>query len=320
MNADRKARIAIRLTFLVVAAVALAIVCRQGSSLFAAGLIFVVYVAAGTLWVRGQYQASVEAAREGDDNLLPWTFPYWISLPSAVIGAVLFIVGVKGDTSSLLLAGAILAYLSLGYVLMRFRNKGSTKWRLGVGGATLVVSALLLVFGLLTLESHDRALWAVVLGFLTAPVGLSVLAAPTVRWLQYASRGFWVAGIAGLGALLLVADAAVAIARVDTRWMLLVFVAIALLVLAIVSSTQADIAVVIAAVTLMGVTSMSEENQKHWIRNQGRNVSSSLSGTPTCPAKAPASTTPRGLSTRTAPQGPSTRTTTATGRPPRGPP
>jgi hypothetical protein len=136
------ARIAFRLTFLVAAAVALAVVCRQGSSLFEVGLVFTVYVAAATLWVRGQYQASVDAAQQGNQSLQPWTFPYWISGPAVLAGGVLAVIGVSQDVSTALLCGVLLAYLGLGYVLMRFRMYTTGSWlpRVKVGAGSLASS------------------------------------------------------------------------------------------------------------------------------------------------------------------------------------
>lgn len=261
MTSARMARIAFRLTFLVAAAVALAVVCRQGSSLFEVGLVFTVYVAAATLWVRGQYQASVDAAQQGNQSLQPWTFPYWISGPAVLAGGVLAVIGVSQDVSTALLGGVLLAYLGLGYVLMRFRmyTTGSSLPRVKVGAGSLLVAAVVLVVGLLALEDHWWAPVALGTGLLATPIGLSLLAEPAIRWLRRPDHGLLVAGAAAMGAVALVVDAGIAVARVDTTWILLGFAAIGLLILAIVSSTQADIAAVIGAVTLMGVTSMSEE-------------------------------------------------------------
>ncbi len=261
MSSTRVARIAFRLSFLVAAAALLAFVCRQGSSLFEVGLVFTVYVAAATLWVRGQHQASVDAAQQGDESLRPWTFRYRISGPVVFVGVVLAVIGAWQDVSTLLLAGVLAAYLGLGYVLMRFRMCRTGRWlrRVRVGAALLLVSAVLLLVGLLALEDHGWALVVLGFGVLCAPIGLSILAEPAIRWLQSPDHGLPVAATAAVGAGALVVDAGIAVARVDTTWILLGFAAITLLILAIVSSTQADIAAVIAAVTLMGVTPMSEE-------------------------------------------------------------
>ena len=257
MPRSRKARIRIRIAFLVAATVVLAIVCRQGSPLLLVGVAFTVYVGAATLWVRGQYQASVDAIRANDPKLKPWTPCYWISIPGAVGSGALFVLGARADNSTLLLAGALLSYFGLGYVIMRFRTKGGEVAQLAVGGGFLVVSAGLTGMGLLWLE---RGSWMVVLavGILIAPIGPSILSDPAIRWLQERGRGCYVALAFVVGVLALVADTWIAAERVETWWLAAVaFGALALLTIAIVSSTQADIAAVIGAVTLMGVTSES---------------------------------------------------------------
>src|SRR4051812_6585089 len=96
----RVVRIAMRLVFLLGAAAGLALVCRQGASLFAVGMVFVVYVVAATLWVRGQHQASVDAAQTDDDFLRPWTFPFTVSVAALGAGLILVWAGFAKDVSS----------------------------------------------------------------------------------------------------------------------------------------------------------------------------------------------------------------------------
>jgi uncharacterized membrane protein len=256
MDKDRAWRIAFRLTFLVAAMVALAIVCRQGTSMFTVGLVLTVYVAAATLWIRGQHQASVDVA-QGKATYV-WTLPYWISGPAFGIGLAFAGFGAWQHVSTLLVAGALLAYFGVGYALMRFRLDEEQP-REAVGRAALAISAVLVVVGLLLLEQGWAALAALGLGAVLAPIGPSVLAEPAIVRLQRPHMEGWVAGAAIGGAVLLAGSAGIAWLRTDHAWVLLAFVALALVVLAIVSSTQADIATVIAAVTLMGVTSMSED-------------------------------------------------------------
>jgi lysophospholipase L1-like esterase len=264
MKGDRVARIAFRLSGLVIAAGALAFVCRQGTSLFGVGIVFVGYVAAATLWVRGQYQASVDAALQGDESLQPWTFKYRTSGSVVLVGFIVAACGIVLDIGTALIAGVLMSYLGLGYVLMRFRMyaSGGARLRVHVGVGVLVGVTVLVVMGLLALEDHGWAVFPVAASFLFAPIGLSLLAEPAIRWLQRPGRGLPVVVAASVGAAALLLDIGIAVARVDTRWMAFGFIALALLVLAIVSSTQADIAVVIAAVTLMGVTSMSDDKRE----------------------------------------------------------
>jgi len=261
MTGARLVRIVFRLSFLIAAAGVLAWRCREGVSPFEVGVAFTVYVAAATLWIRGQYQASVDAAQTGDETLRPWTFPYPLSVAAVLTGAVLVGVGIMKDVGSALLCGVLVAYLGAGYVLMRFRmyETGDEQSRVRTGAAVLIASAALTVVGLLVLENYTWAGFALGIGVLSAPIGLAVLAEPAIRWLQKGGHGQLVAGAVAVAAVALAVDAGIAVARVDTKWILLLFAALALLVLAIVSSTQADIAAVIAAVSLVGVTPMSEE-------------------------------------------------------------
>jgi hypothetical protein len=254
----RRWRIGFRLTFLVAAMVVLAVVCRQGTSLLAVGVVFTIYVAAVTLWIRGQHQAAIDAVQDPSKHL--WTLPYWISIPAVLVGLAFAGAGVWQHESILLVSGALLTYLGAGYLLMRFRMyaPGEKTSRVAFGLAALAVAGVLLLVGLLALEDGGTvALVAVGFGALIAPIGPAVLAEPAIRALQEGD-GVRVAAVAGGGAVLLLAAGGIAYARVDTVWMLVAFGALALLVLAVVSSTQADIAAVIAAVTLMGVTAMSE--------------------------------------------------------------
>ena len=261
MDSARVARIGLRLSFLIAAAGVLAWRCREGSSLLEVTLLFTVYLVAATLWVRGQYQASVDATRSAKEHLRPWTFPYWASGSAAVVGAGLAVFGVVQNSGTALLVGTLFGYLGLGYVLMRWRMSAKHGWprRVKVAAGILLGSVALVFVGLLLLEHHGWALVAAGVGLFLAPIGLSLLAEPAIRWLQRPGHEVYVAVAAGAGAAVLAADVGIALARVDASWMLLGFGALALLVLAIVSSTQADIAAVIAVVTLMGVTSISEE-------------------------------------------------------------
>jgi hypothetical protein len=100
-------------------------------------------------------------------------------------------------------------------------------------------------------------------GLLLAPAGLTVLAGPAVEWLQKKSgrswRNGWVGGSAAVGTALFVVSAWIGFGRAGSISIVVAFGVLALLVLAVVSSTQADIAAVIAVVALMGVTPMSED-------------------------------------------------------------
>ena len=256
---ERIARIVLRLTFLVLAAAGLAWVCREGTSPLAVGLVFVVYVAAATLWIRGQHQASVDAVVQGDDRLRPWTFPCHTSGLVAAAGVAVAVAGAALDNGTALLAGVLAAYFGSGYLLMRLRTytgagrRARVKWGAGV----LIGVTVLTVVGLLALEATPKAA-LLVASALFAPIGLSLLAEPAIRELQGPRRKD-VLTVALVGAVLFVADVGIAVARLETAWIAYAFVALGLLIAAVVSSTQADIAIVIALVALMGFTPSSDD-------------------------------------------------------------
>jgi GDSL-like lipase/acylhydrolase family protein len=237
----------------------LATVCREGSSLTLVGIVLALYVLAAALWVHGQHKASVDAVTKGDDSLRPLTPRYgWSVL--AVLGGVLAAgYGVWRDNGSALICGVLVAYLFAGYLLMRARmyESGGGRKRIVAGKVVLVGVTVVVVVGLLLFEESG---WFVIpVGFIAfAPIGLSLLAEPKIRRLQELGgteldRSFcW-------GAAVLLLAVVIAYLRVGTLWIWPAFLALTLLVLAIVSNTQADIAVVIAAVSLMGLTPGSDD-------------------------------------------------------------
>jgi hypothetical protein len=261
---ERQVRIAIRLGLLLGAVALLAYVCRNGSSLFSVAVAFVVYVAAATLWIRGQHQVSVDAAQQGNDDLRPWTFRYRYTASALTAWLALVGLGAAADFGEALIAGVLVTYLSAGYVLMRFRmyhGAGALKKRVSVGKWLLAGSGALVLVGLVALQYHWAALVALGVGLLIAPIGPSILAEPAIRRLQE-QHSHRVLKVALLGAVILVVDIGVAMARINDEWAWVAIGAIALLFIAIVSSTQADIAAVIGAVTLMGVTSYQRRSRR----------------------------------------------------------
>lgn len=102
----------------------LAIVCRQGTSLAVVAVVFVVYVAAATLWVRGQYEAALDAERPMPKTQRPWTPPYRYSGPGFLVGSAMAALGYVNGIGYLLVVGLLVAYLAIGYVVMRLRIEG----------------------------------------------------------------------------------------------------------------------------------------------------------------------------------------------------
>ncbi|MEV6412951.1 hypothetical protein [Kribbella sp. NPDC051718] len=124
------------------------------------------------------------------------------------------------------------------------------------------MSVALVLVGLLLMKSHGWSVVLVAFGIVVfVPAGLSILAEPAVDWLHSDEAGRRVAAFFITGPLLLGGSALIAVKRLETTqtaYVLIAFAALALLVFAIVSSTQADIAAVIAAVSLMGITSAAD--------------------------------------------------------------
>jgi hypothetical protein len=271
MDGERAARIVCRLPLFVATAVLLVVVCRQGATLFQVGLVFALYVVVTTVWVSGQHQASVKAARSENADERPWTFPYCISFPAVAVGAILAGIGMWKHVGSLLIAGVLLFYFGTGYVLMRFRQWGTNgakrdgddRWhgarRIPVGLCLLIGGLILAFLGMLLIR-HDDTSFGVVLavaGVAVVPAGLTVLAEPAVTSLEGKTTRS-VLFVALVGVALFGGSCVIAVVRrqdaTPTMWIVAAFGVLVVLVFAIVSSTQADIAAVIAVVALMGVT------------------------------------------------------------------
>ena len=259
MTGSRRMRIILRLAFFLIAGVALATVCRQGSSLTVVRIVLAVYVLAALLWVFGQHRASIDAVTRGGEGLRP--LPPMLSGLAVLGGALLAAYGVWRDNGTALIFGVLVAYLFAGYVLMaaRLYSGDGARRRIVAGTGVLGGVTLVVVIGLLLLEESG---WYVIpVGFIAlAPIGLSLLAEPAIRKLHGPSGDRELIRALSLGAGLLLLAIVVAYLRVDaTKWILPAVVGLTLLVFAIVSNTLADIAVVIAAVALMGLTPGSDE-------------------------------------------------------------
>lgn len=272
---ERWVRTATRVVGFWVSAGVLAYVCRQGVSSTVVGVVFVVYVAAATLWVRGQYEAALAAERPLVKTQRPWTPPYLVSAPALCVGLALTGLGSSIGNGYLLVAGLLVTYLAIGYVVMRLRFEGvlpspSTAtvpaWRRFVPIVVLALASTVGIgLGLANLESRPTWVVALIVGALVGPIWMAVAAEAAIERLQQDQRqgrraGTYAAFGAGC-ALLVVTLVAVAMSATEqfpSRWLVIAFAVLALLVIAIVSSSQADVAAVIAAICLMGVTPMSE--------------------------------------------------------------
>ena len=249
LTAQRRRAIVLRTLFFAAAIVLLLWVCRRGSELPTVATVFTIYVTAAALWVRGQYETSVTP------NVELWTPPF----PVSGVGSVIFLglggLGFALDSGTLLIAGVVGLYFCIGYLVMRLRvkNTGPTWfWRAWLGAF-----AALVLLGILFLDRGIVAVVAVGLGLVLAPVGASVLAARLILKLSTRPQRQMAAAIVGL--VLLAGATTWAFIWVSNPWLLVAFLALVLIVIALVSNTYADIAAIIAVVALLGITPPQEQ-------------------------------------------------------------
>lgn len=247
-------------------------------------VVLTVYVVVATLWTRSQYVESL-------DGQLTVPTRFLIRLlcvggaAAALVGAVLgslrekdlpWILGwaesiARSDWPGTLLVGGVIAvYLGIGFVIVRRRARIGVAWDLanasgtplGAGEVTrsalvrrIVVMLITLVIGLALLGRAPVVIpvvliVAAVVGF---PYNLSLLSEHAIRGVAASGTDLrWRRLVAGLA--LVAIGVGVGRALGGTWVPAVALLLLALLVLAISSSTLADIAVVLAAVALLGVT------------------------------------------------------------------
>ncbi len=234
---------------------------------------FALYVAVATLLVQRQYLGWIA----GGTAQPPWRF-----------GTALFAVGLAGvglgywmlrptmDPSEardngdiVLLGGVLLVYLGAGLVIMSLRGLVARSREMPrrvvlacVGAVALMVA--LAGLGLWTLgEWPTKVSLLLVAPLLLVPGVIGVLSEAAIRSLSAGGRVSSRARllvVAGVVLLLVVAVWLLFAAREESRLLaLLVVLVLAVLTVALASSTFADIAVVLAAVALLGVTPAPQE-------------------------------------------------------------
>jgi hypothetical protein len=248
-----------------VALAALLVFARSGATSLTIYLLFAMFIGVATVWLRGQYADSLDGQQ--------WAIPWWFA--ELMLAAAILLVGLfyVFDQGSVGVIGVLLAYFVAGSVMTHVRQSESVhllhlpkgrkylnvrptaRWGFG-----LTVAGVVLAFGgaaLLGLAGQIvLGRWLIVIAVLALlPVGLSIWSEQLIRWLcrKDEARG-WLWSLGGAGALVFIAAVATAVGVSHSPWLIGVLVAIGLLIVALVSTTQADIVAVMAIVALMGVT------------------------------------------------------------------
>jgi len=230
---------------------------RAGTPRSGVLVLFVGFVVVATVWVRGQYADSLDGT--------PWLMPRRVVLGIALAGAVGWALYAVLGWDGAALSGAILLYFAVGAQVARWRERPRS-WRVGglsVVGLGLLAGAVVTVglgaallgrlgdgFGIVPLALLGVGLVAL------GPVALSLLSEDAITGLTgdgpAVTRRRTVLGLAGAAAVVVLAVVAALWAG---SWLVLVAVGVlGLLVVALASSTQADIAAVVGLLALLGVT------------------------------------------------------------------
>ena len=236
-------------------------------------VIFILYVAAATLWVREQ-AAETTAKRRTVLRAAPLAILMALGVAAALAGV--FVIDTVGQLRSvMIIAGVLAVYLGLGYLITWWRLK--VKWSGPLQGgreffrsspgklvAALLAMVAALALGLFLLGRASPWMYVplLALGIVAFPAVTSVLSEHAIRYYttQTGKKRRAGHGIAGL----VVAVAATFGIWVwgtqgkelapETLFPVVVMLVLAALIVAFASATLADIAVVLGAVALMGVT------------------------------------------------------------------
>jgi hypothetical protein len=226
---------------------------RSGASALTIQVWFTLFVIAATLWVRGQYLDSL------DDR--QWLISRRAGAVLLVLAAALIGSYQIWPRAGAALAGVLLAYFVAGSTLTWLRQgMASDRLRraLALGLTSAGVVCALLGLALLGHSSGTVGVVAeyVLLGaalLVLLPLGVALLSEVVIRWMcslpAAPRRRLGLAG-AGLGVL----STILLYALTGSPWLLGAVIVLSLLVVAVVSTTQADIAFVMAVIALLGVT------------------------------------------------------------------
>lgn len=210
-------------------------------------VLFVLFTVAATVWVRGQYVDSLDGQQ--------WSMHWAFAIAVVVFGVAFFRLG---------LVAWILIYFGLGSLVSIWREHLPPWW---VTVTLVGVGLALGLFGLLALGRWPTVLAGVGLvgAALLVPLGASLVSEAALETLVAGPDSeasgvrravtrlpLWVWVLFGVACWC--ATSMLAAYLAGSAWVILVLAAFALLIVAMVSSTQADIVAVMAVLALMGVT------------------------------------------------------------------
>ena len=221
-------------------------------------LALAVYVIAGTLWVRGQHADSLAGG--------VWTPPWWLSALLLVGGLGAGGVGIGSHSTTAVFAGIVAAYFGACFLVIQLREHDPEPTSAWTRGWVVALAVLLVAAGLGArwLGGSSVPLVAAGLlfgaGVLLAPIPLSVLSARALRRLREGrEEDTWhIRWMAVAGALLVAGAGITAYREVPGLQTVAWLAAAVLFIVAIVSSTGADSAVLIAVLALLGITPPQE--------------------------------------------------------------
>ncbi|GIE92336.1 GDSL-type esterase/lipase family protein [Actinoplanes regularis] len=225
---------------------------------------FAVFVSVATVWLRGQYADSLDGRQ--------WVIPYRVG--AVMIGAaiVLLVLTFKSpwnpnNRGLLGICAIVLIYLVGGSALTQARQTCTVRVlgrviRLKHCGIRMTFVGLVLgTAGALVLWKGQVVgirIGALMLGLgvlVLMPIGLALWSEQAIRWLCEKDKATpWLWGLGGAGAAVFILATVAAALASRSQWLIPVLVVLGLFVVALVSTTQADVAAVMAAVALMGVT------------------------------------------------------------------
>lgn len=249
---------------------------RSGQSEMVVFTAFAVFVSVATVWLRGQYADSLDGRQ--------WVIPYRAGIWMTVGAVACLVIGFPDFVRPLVerlpfaidrelfgIVGILVIYLVAGSALtqarqtrigvVRGRRIHTGRWGFGL----TVVGLLSAISGACMLSAGRLGLGWILIGsgvLALMPTGMALWSEQAIRWAcaRGAATGLLL-GL-GLGGAVLFAVAATGAGWVTHSTLMPAFLAIlGLFVVAMVSTTQAGVVAVLAAVALMGVTPAQSSEQ-----------------------------------------------------------